>query len=206
MRRFSTGRGSPRSSFTYMPGSSCRRSGPQALAELFGVPLSSGTVAALTARAAGRLDGFLEEIRTRIAGAGFAGFDETGLRAGESCAGCIAPGPASTPCCRATPGGARRRWTPWVSCQASPGSPFTTPGCRMTPTRPPATSFAALTWQGNGRPSPARPPPGSGAGPPRPRKHLPRCSAWQRTRSRSAATPSTRPRWPPGPEPAAPPP
>jgi transposase len=52
----------------------------QALAELFGIPLSSGTVAALTARAAGRLDGFLEEIRARIAAAGVAGFDETGLR------------------------------------------------------------------------------------------------------------------------------
>ena len=52
----------------------------QALAELFGIPLSAGTVAALTARAAGRLDGFLEEIRARIAGAGVAGFDETGLR------------------------------------------------------------------------------------------------------------------------------
>ena len=34
-----------------------------ALGELFGVPLSSGTVAALTARAAGRLDGFLEHVR-----------------------------------------------------------------------------------------------------------------------------------------------
>jgi transposase len=52
----------------------------QALAELFGIPLSSGTVAALTARAAGRLDGFLEKIRARIAAADVAGFDETGLR------------------------------------------------------------------------------------------------------------------------------
>ena len=52
----------------------------QALAELFGVPLSSGTVAALTARAAGRLDGFPDEIRARIAAADVAGFDETGLR------------------------------------------------------------------------------------------------------------------------------
>ena len=32
----------------------------QAMAELFGVPLSAGTVAAITARAAGRLGGFLE--------------------------------------------------------------------------------------------------------------------------------------------------
>jgi hypothetical protein len=38
----------------------------RALAELFGVPLSSGTVAALTARAAGRLDGFLERVRESI--------------------------------------------------------------------------------------------------------------------------------------------
>jgi transposase len=53
----------------------------QALAELFAIPLSSGTVAALTARAAARLDGFPEEIRARIAAAGVAGFDETGLRA-----------------------------------------------------------------------------------------------------------------------------
>ena len=52
----------------------------QALAELFGVPLSSGTVAALTAKAAGRLEGFPEEIRARIVGAAVAGFDETGLR------------------------------------------------------------------------------------------------------------------------------
>ena len=55
----------------------------QALAELFAIPLSSGTVAALTARAAARLDGFLEEIRARIAAAGVAGFDETGLRVGS---------------------------------------------------------------------------------------------------------------------------
>jgi transposase len=52
----------------------------QALAELFGIPQSSGTVAALTALTAGRLDGFLEEIRARITAAGVAGFDETGLR------------------------------------------------------------------------------------------------------------------------------
>jgi transposase len=52
----------------------------QALAELTGVPLSSGTVAALTARAAGRLGGFLEHAREQIAGSDVAGFDETGFR------------------------------------------------------------------------------------------------------------------------------
>jgi transposase len=52
----------------------------QALAELFGVPCSSGTVAALTARAAGRLGGFLEHVRSQIAAHEVAGFDETGFR------------------------------------------------------------------------------------------------------------------------------
>ena len=52
----------------------------QALAELFGIPLSSGTVAALTARAAGRLDGFLERVRENITASPVAGFDETGFR------------------------------------------------------------------------------------------------------------------------------
>jgi len=70
----------------------------QALAELFGVPLSSGTVAALTARAAGRLGGFLEHAREQIAGSPVAGFDETGFRWAGGCTGCTAPAPARTPC------------------------------------------------------------------------------------------------------------
>jgi len=52
----------------------------QALAELFGVPLSAGTVAAVTARAAGKLDGFVERVRGNIAASDVAGFDETGFR------------------------------------------------------------------------------------------------------------------------------
>jgi transposase len=51
-----------------------------ALAELFGIPLSSGTVAALTARAAGWLEGFTEHVRGQIAAGDVAGFDETGFR------------------------------------------------------------------------------------------------------------------------------
>ena len=54
----------------------------QALADLFGIPLSSGTVAALTARAAARLGEFLEHARGQIAAAQVAGFDETGFRVG----------------------------------------------------------------------------------------------------------------------------
>ena len=52
----------------------------QALAELFGVPLSSGTVAGITARAGGKLDGFLDRVRENITASGVAGFDETGFR------------------------------------------------------------------------------------------------------------------------------
>jgi len=55
-----------------------------ALAELFGTPVSEGTVAAVTKRAAAGLDEFLDVAAERIAESGVAGFDETGLRvAGE---------------------------------------------------------------------------------------------------------------------------
>jgi hypothetical protein len=56
----------------------------QALAELFGTPLSEGTVAAMSERAADGLDGFLDAVRERIAAAEVAGFDETGLRVSSS--------------------------------------------------------------------------------------------------------------------------
>jgi transposase len=56
----------------------------QALAELFGTPVSEGTVAAVTKRAADGLEEFLTEVTDRIAESDVAGFDETGLRvAGE---------------------------------------------------------------------------------------------------------------------------
>ena len=52
----------------------------QALAELFGTPISEGTVSAMTERAADGLSGFLGTVKQRIAQADVAGFDETGLR------------------------------------------------------------------------------------------------------------------------------
>jgi transposase len=52
----------------------------QALAELFGTPVSEGTVASMTTRAAERLGKFLVQVTDRIAEAEVAGFDETGLR------------------------------------------------------------------------------------------------------------------------------
>ena len=55
-----------------------------ALAELFGTPVSEGTVAAMTRRAADGLDEFLARVGDRIAAAEVAGFDETGLRVAGS--------------------------------------------------------------------------------------------------------------------------
>ncbi|HEY0496576.1 MAG TPA: IS66 family transposase [Kutzneria sp.] len=52
----------------------------QALAELFGAPVSPGTVATMTRRAATGLSGFLGLVRDRIAEAAVAHFDETGFR------------------------------------------------------------------------------------------------------------------------------
>jgi transposase len=52
----------------------------QALAELFGTPVSEGTVTAVTRRAADGLGEFLDVVGDRIAAAEVAGFDETGLR------------------------------------------------------------------------------------------------------------------------------
>ena len=53
----------------------------QAVADLFGVPISQGSVAALTARAGRRLEGdFLAVVRRALACARLAHFDETGFR------------------------------------------------------------------------------------------------------------------------------
>ena len=52
----------------------------QALAELFGIPLSSGTVAGITARAAGQARRVPGARAGQIAAAEVAGFDETGFR------------------------------------------------------------------------------------------------------------------------------
>jgi len=64
--RSSTGRRSPRSPSTCTSWFRSNRRTAQALAELSSVPQSSGTVAGSTARAAGKLDGFLERVRANI--------------------------------------------------------------------------------------------------------------------------------------------
>jgi transposase len=56
----------------------------QALSELFGTPVSQGTVATMTKRAAEGLGGFIEAVRNTIAKSESAGFDETGFRVAGS--------------------------------------------------------------------------------------------------------------------------
>ena len=51
-----------------------------ALAELFGTPVSAGTVSAMTTRAAAGLGGFTEWVRAHLVAAEVVNFDETGLR------------------------------------------------------------------------------------------------------------------------------
>jgi transposase len=51
-----------------------------ALTELFGTPLSEGSIATMTTRAAEGLGEFLNQVKDRLAGAEVVGFDETGLR------------------------------------------------------------------------------------------------------------------------------
>ena len=80
-RRCSTGRGSRRSSCTCTPGSSCRRSAPRRRwPNCSASRCRPGRSRRITARAAGRLDGFLEQVREQIAASEVAGFDETGFR------------------------------------------------------------------------------------------------------------------------------
>ena len=95
----------------------------QALAELFGMPLSRGDGRGDDrAGPPGGLDGFLERVR---------GNDRRQRRGrvrrdrvpggGHGCTGCTAPAPASTPCSSCTPGAAGRRWRRWGSCRLRRG-------------------------------------------------------------------------------------
>src|SRR3981081_700771 len=84
-----------------------------ALAELFGTPVSEGTVARMTRRAAEGLDEFLDQVQDRIAGAEVAGFDETGLRGeGRAALGALRPHRQVHPdhlSCQTWSGGHQRR-------------------------------------------------------------------------------------------------
>lgn len=168
----------------------------QALAELFGTPLSAGTVAALTARAAGGLDEFLTVVGGRLADAEVVGFDETGLRRRAGCIGCTAPAPTSTPWSPATPSAAGPASTTSVSLIVCVASLSTTPGRRTTPTPTSNINFAAPMHFGSYRPSPTPLPWASGAGPPKPATRSSRCRNSLTRRAKQATPASTAPLWP----------
>lgn len=102
----------------------------QALAELFGISCSSGTVAALSARAAGRLGGFLAQVRRAIAVSDVAGFDETGFRVEGRLAWVHCARAGKYTLLMAHPGGAGGRSRRWGPFPGSPGSP--SPRCLGT--------------------------------------------------------------------------
>src|SRR4051812_31562205 len=100
------------------------------LAELFGTPMSTGTVAAWTARAAAGLEPFTAAAVAGLAAAELVHADETGCGWPGGCTGCTWRPAHCSPCWSAIPSGARRASTPPGCC---PGSPA--PWC-MTRSRP----------------------------------------------------------------------
>ena len=169
----------------------------QALAELFGVPLSAGTVAAVTARAAGRLGGFLERAREQIAASAVARFDETGFRVeGKLHWVQRARTGKYTLLTVHTRRGTVGHEAMGVLPSFAGVAVHDAWGPRMTPTPRLSTSFAVRTRSASCRPSPTAPQLADGAGLPRPPRRSPGCSSWQARRSARAAPPLTRPRWP----------
>ena len=163
--------------------------------ELFGIPLSSGTVAALTARAARRLDGFAEHVRGQLAASEVAGFDETGFRVEGRLAWVHCARTGRYTLLMVHPRRGRQAMEAMGILPRFAGSPSTTPGRRMTRTRPLIISCAARTPCVSCKPSPMPPPEGDGAGAPRPPKRSPRCKTWCVRRSARAMPPWTQPRW-----------
>ena len=178
----------------------------QALAELFGIPLSSGTVAGITARAAGRLSGFLEHTRDQIAASDVAGFDETGFRVdgklhwvhcartGKYTLLMVHPrrGTEATEAMGVLPlfngVAVHDAWAPYDT--------YTAPDHQLCCAHA-LRELQAVTDAAAGA---------GGAGLPRPPRRSPRCRHWSPRRSARAATPWTRPRWPPRSTSTAPPP
>jgi transposase len=168
-----------------------------ALGELFGIPCSSGTVAALTACAAGWLDGFLEQVCAQIAASEVAGFDETGFRVAGRLAWvhCARTGKYTLLTVHSKRG--RQAIQAMGILPRFAGSPSTMPGPHTTPTRPgsPVVLLARPARTASRRRRRAARP--VGAGPRRPPRLSPRCRSWCARRSARDATPWTRPRWPP---------
>ena len=172
-----------------------RKRPAQALAELFGIPLPPGTVTGITARAAGKLDGFLERVRGNITAASdVAGFDETGFRVEGRLHWVHCARTGKYTLLMGAPRRGRQAMEAMGILPSFTGMPSMTPGPCMTPAPLRATSCAALTPCGSSRPSPTARPRADGAGPPRPPMRSPECRRWSARRSARAATPRTRPR------------
>jgi transposase len=122
----------------------------RALADMFGCAPSPGAVAAMARKIAAFVAPALDEIIRALLSADVAHFDETGSGSPGSSPGCTRLRPGSmcwSPC---TENAALRAWTRPGCCRPSPGSPFTTPGRRMTPTTAsPLTPCATLTCCGS---------------------------------------------------------
>jgi transposase len=150
-----------------------------ALAELFGTPVSEGTIATMTRRAADRLGEFRTQIGDRIAEAAVAGFDETGLRVAGALhwVHCVRTDKYTLITCHPQRGA---RVSTMPVCWAVFGvSRCMMPGRRMTPTLMSSISCVARTrcaswpvW-----PIPPRRMP-TGAGPFRPLTRSCRCRSW----------------------------
>jgi hypothetical protein len=171
-----------------------RRRTALALGELFGIPLSSWTVAALTARAAGRLDSFLEHVREQIAASDVAGFDKTGFRVeGRSAwVHCARTGKYTLLMVHPRRGrqpietiGILLRFAGAVHDAWAPYDTYPAVG----------HSFAARTPCPGRRPSPMPRCEHDAAGPPRPPKRSPQCKTWRVRRSARVIPPRIQPRW-----------
>jgi hypothetical protein len=169
----------------------------QALAELFGTPLSEGTVAAMTTRAAAGLDEFCIRVGDRIAAAEVAGFDKTGLR--------VAGRLAWVHCARTG------KYT-LITCHPKRGREGINDtgvlvrfrGVALHDARAPYDTYlgavrqlcCAHTHRELAAVADLAGPTSTGAGPPRPATRSSRCRSLLPTRPPPVPTPSTRTPWP----------
>jgi len=173
----------------------------QAIGELFGVPVSDGTVAAVTARAAADLTEFLAQVNARIKASLVVHFDETGLR-------CEGRNhwlhSASTPRYSRLFFHRKRGTEAMNTMGILPGYTGTAvhdAWSRTTPTPPLSTPCAIRTCSANSKPSPTTTPPPTpptpGAGPTRsPVPCLPSIMPRPRTRN-NPSMPTQSPNTPP---------
>jgi hypothetical protein len=139
-----------------------------ALAGLSGIPCSPGTVAALTARAAGRLGGFTERVRGQIAAGEVAGSGETGFRVEGRLAWVHCARTGKYTLLMAHPSRGRKAVEAMGILPSFTGLAVHDARAPMTPAPPRLTSCAAPAPSASCRPSPTPPRRANGAGPPRP--------------------------------------